>query len=105
MSKQPETRFKERVQKRLREIPNSWFIKMEAGAVRGIPDIMGCVNGFFVAIELKRSSRAKVDALQTYNLDVIRKVGKGYSYLMYPGNMEVTLAKIMILAKKTSTKH
>lgn len=37
----------------LRFVPNSWWFKPPTAALRGVPDFIGCVNGFFVALELK----------------------------------------------------
>lgn len=75
MGKKPETLFKERVQKDLRVIPNSWWQKISQRSVRGCPDILGCIQGRFIAIELKKSKDAKIDALQTYNVRSINNTG------------------------------
>lgn len=83
-----ESKFKSRVSNDLNALPNTyWFVK-EALALRGIPDIIACVNGTFVALELKRN---KVEAmknkgrivLQRYNIDLINKSG-GFALIVYP---------------------
>ena len=51
-------------------------------AIRGIPDLLGCVNGFFIAIELKRSTAKKDksrESLQEYVCSKIVDAG-GISY-------------------------
>lgn len=52
----------------------------------GVPDILACVNGHFVAIEVK-STTGKPSELQLYHLDEIQKAG-GYSFLLYPKDFE-----------------
>lgn len=95
-----ETRFKIRFQARLKTIPKSWFMKVEAGAIHGIPDIIGVVNGFFVAMELKKDKATKPDKLQQYNIDIIRSIAKGYSYKVDPSNMEAVLKELTWLSSR-----
>lgn len=55
MAKKPETIFKEKVMKYLDTIPNLWYLKIYGNAVQsgGIPDLLICYKGKFIAIELK----------------------------------------------------
>lgn len=69
-------------------------MKVEAGAVCGIPDIIGCVHGLFISIELKQSSKHKPSKLQAHNLELIRFAG-GLSFVAYPENAEWVLAQLM----------
>ena len=81
--------------KKLRQIPNSYFFVKEAKGLKGIADIIGCVNGRFVALEVKRS---KLEAnrmtgrivLQRHYLVKINQIG-GYGNFVYPTNMEEVL--------------
>lgn len=41
----------------------------------GTPDILACVNGRFVAIEVKRAEGGEVSPLQKANIKLIRKAG------------------------------
>ena len=61
-----------------------WYVKYFANRMTksGIPDILACVNGFFVAIEVK-ASNGKPSELQLYHRDEIRKA-KGMSIIVYP---------------------
>ncbi len=66
-----------------------WCIKYWAGArytKTGIPDILACVNGYFVAIEDK-AERGKPSMLQLVNLKKIRDTG-GYGILLYPSDFD-----------------
>lgn len=81
--------------KKLRAIPNSfWFVK-EAKSLRGLPDIIGCINGSFIALECKRNeSEARHNTgrivLQRKILHDIERV-KGFSFFVYPENEEEVL--------------
>jgi hypothetical protein len=91
--KQPETVFKERVQRQLKELfPDAWFFKSSERSLRGIPDIIGVIRGRFVALELKVGHN-KPDALQTYVLNRIKKAG-GYAKAVWPRNLEETLKEL-----------
>lgn len=70
--KKPETKFRERIRPLLAALPNSWWESIQQKTINGTPDILGCINGHFVAIELK-SERGKVSKLQAYKLEQIRK--------------------------------
>lgn len=65
-----------------------WYVKFFANAYtkRGVPDILACVNGYFVAIEVK-SARGKPSELQVWNRDKIRSCG-GISIILYPDRFE-----------------
>lgn len=82
MAKNPETTFKENLFGKLRLIPNTYFKKIEAGAVCGIPDVLICCNGFFVMVELKVEGR-KPTAIQVKNMTRINQCG-GMSFVLYP---------------------
>ena len=93
-----ESDYKRKLMKKLKGIPNSYWFSKEAGSIRGISDIIGCVNGTFVAIEVKRS-QAEADrwhprnALQDKFLADIQKVN-GKSYKVFPENEEEVLVDI-----------
>lgn len=48
----------------------------------GVPDILACVNGYFVGIEVKAQS-GHPSELQLHNVEQIRKSG-GFAYVVYP---------------------
>lgn len=96
--KNPETRLKELVQKDLKKLPNLWFSKIQQVCIRGTPDLLACVNGKFVAIELKRSSKEKPDALQELSLNRIAEAG-GIGLVVNPENWQETYRALIILSK------
>lgn len=52
----------------------------------GTPDILACVNGYFLAIEVK-APEGKPSELQLVKIDEIRKAG-GFAYVVYPSGWE-----------------
>lgn len=67
---------------------NCWYVKYFANRMTkvGVPDILACVNGFFVGIEVKASNGHPSD-LQIYNRDKIRE-SNGISIIVYPEQWE-----------------
>lgn len=52
----------------------------------GIPDILACVNGYFVGIEVK-AQNGKPSELQLYNVRKIHEAG-GFAMILYPSGFE-----------------
>ena len=76
-----------------------WFIKYWGGGGftrSGVPDLLICCNGCFVAAELK-ATRGKPTELQIKELLRIRKAG-GISMLVYPEDEE-DLKKLILKLK------
>lgn len=92
-TKKPETIFKEKVQAWLDEV-TPFHEKIQQMTIRGTPDILACINGRFVAIELKNSESEKPDKLQEYKLLQIKKAD-GLSYVVYPENFEKMKKQIL----------
>lgn len=67
---------------------NIWHVKVWGGGFQraGVPDIITCVNGYFVAIELK-SETGKPTKLQDYNLERINESG-GVGIILRPSQFE-----------------
>lgn len=87
---------------KLRSIPNSKFFTKEAKSIRGIPDIIGCISGKFIALEVKRSeaeARGNTGriALQKQFIKETLKAG-GYASLIYPENHEEILEELWKLS-------
>lgn len=92
-----ETKFKKKVLEDLKTLKNAWFFKANEVSVRGIPDVILCLNGLFVAIELKKDSLETADPLQTYNGEKIVQKGKGIFYLASPDTWHDVLLKLHLL--------
>lgn len=65
-----------------------WFTKIWGGGFQraGIPDLLACVNGRFVAVELK-SSTGRPTELQKWNIEKIQESG-GIGLVLYPDQFE-----------------
>ena len=65
-----------------------WFVKYFANrnTKAGIPDILACVGGKFVAIEVK-ASNGRPSELQLYHVGKIKESG-GVAVITYPEDFE-----------------
>ena len=65
-----------------------WYTKIWGGGYQksGIPDILACVNGMFVAVEVKASD-GRPSELQKLNVKRINKSG-GIAVFLYPEGFE-----------------
>ena len=66
----------------------AYFIKTHGDRFSriGTPDILACINGKFVAVEVK-GEKGKPSDLQLYHIEQIRKAG-GYGTVLYPKDFE-----------------
>lgn len=71
----PEGKVKAKVVKALKEMGAYHCMPVTGGfGMSGVPDILICYQGRFVAIECK-AGKGRVTALQQSNLDAIKKAG------------------------------
>ena len=94
MAKKAETLFQEKVEKYL-SLKGAFWIKYWGGGIysrAGMPDLMCCVKGHFLALELK-TPEGKASELQKYNIDKIRKAG-GIGLFLRPEDFEEFKRKI-----------
>lgn len=82
-----EKNFENKIKKFLKD-NNCWYVKFFANRMTksGIPDILACVNGHFVAIEVK-AQNGKPSDLQLYNVKKIREAG-GVAIILYPDGFD-----------------
>ena len=83
-----EKRFEERVKRHI-ESHNGWQVKFFANQMtkKGIPDILSCINGYFVAIEVK-AENGRPSELQKHQIKKINSVG-GIGLILYPQDFEI----------------
>jgi len=86
-----------KVKKFLDVLPKCWYFKVWGGGMqrRGIPDILGLVNGRFFALELKATD-GTVSALQQRCVDMINKCG-GYAEIVYPDDWDRVKADLEVM--------
>ena len=75
--------FENKIKKYLKD-NNCYRVKYfgTAYSEAGTPDILSCVNGYFLAIEVK-GNNGRVSDLQLEKINQIRKAG-GFAYVVYP---------------------
>jgi len=97
-TEQLEAAFRKKVVEVLKKLPNTWVVSIQQIAIRGIPDIICCINGCFVGFELKRSLDAKTSELQKWNFTAIVHAG-GQIYKLSPESWEETHEELVKLAE------
>lgn len=83
-----EKNFENRVKKYLRD-KGAWVLKYWAGAAytkTGVPDLLVCYKGYFIALELK-STHGRLSDIQKYTLEQIRAAG-GHAMVLYPKDFD-----------------
>lgn len=78
-----EKTFENKVKKYI-EDHGGWQVKFFANRMTktGIPDILACINGYFVAIEVK-AEHGRPSELQKHHVKKINESG-GYAIILYP---------------------
>ena len=79
--------FENKIKDYLKSI-GAYFIKTHGDRFSrvGTPDIIACVNGHFVAVEVK-AENGKPSELQMYHIYQIKNAG-GYGVILYPKDFE-----------------
>lgn len=97
--------FKDRIRPQLKRLSKTWFVKVQQVGISGTPDFLLCIAGRFVALELKKSEKAKITKLQLHNLQLIRDAG-GLAFIVFPENWDEILGRLIELSegKKSETK-
>ena len=87
MAQTPEGKVKARLKKYLDEMGIYHFSPFQAGMGRaGIPDVIGCYRGMFVAFECK-AGKGKTTALQEREIAAIR-TAKGLAFVINEENVD-----------------
>ena len=89
----PEKKVKNLVVKQLKELGAYYFFPATGGYGRsGVPDVAGCWNGRFFAIECK-AGKNTTTALQEFEIKKIREVG-GVAWVVNEQNMDSVKAAL-----------
>jgi len=73
----PEKHIQTKILKYLRTLPECWAVKADVSQ-RGVPDIICCYRGRFIALEVKRPG-GRITPAQQATLDVICRAGGAVS--------------------------
>ncbi len=99
MSKGPEARFWEtHVKPFLKQLPFTIYFTISNPVQGGTPDRLVCINGRFVALELK-AKRGKLSKLQEIALKDIQ-LARGVALVPSPQNWEVIKAHLTALSEQ-----
>jgi len=94
--------FENKIKAFLDVLPKTWYFKYWAGpySKSGIPDIIACINGKFIGIEVK-ADKGHASELQKRNVDLIEKAN-GIGLIIYPKDFEMlkTLLKAISEGKE-----
>lgn len=83
----PETVFRTgQVMPFLKQLSNTAVFPIQQVTIVGDPDILLCICGLFVGLEIK-AVKGKTSPMQEYKLDAIRKAG-GLALVANPNNWE-----------------
>jgi hypothetical protein len=79
MAKKPESRRQRRIRRALEKEVGGWWKKIHGGPFQaaGIPDLIGCVGGYFFAIEVKEPNEPEASEVQRAQAERIREDGHG----------------------------
>lgn len=69
----------------------------------GVPDILACVNSYFLAIEVK-AENGRPSELQKWNVEKIRDAG-GIAIILYPNQFEEFKSLVVTLQKNVPTNN
>lgn len=94
MAAKPETLFRQKFQRKLELIPDSWFESIQQKSIGGTPDKLGLVRGRFVGLEFKASADEKPTPMQLLKLSRIRAAG-GIAEVVFPENADEIFRLLM----------
>lgn len=100
MAKTPEKKVKDKVVGILKDESVYYFFPATHGFGRsGVPDIVTCVNGFFLAIEVK-AGKNKPTALQVHEIEAIRRAN-GVAVVANEENWDMVRDLVRKMKEKT----
>ena len=99
MAQTPEKKVKTKIEAILKSEGVYYFFPATHGYGRsGVPDIVACVNGYFLAIECKAGTN-KPTALQVREIEAIRKAG-GVAVVANEENWDEVRALVRTLGER-----
>lgn len=96
MAHKPETLFRKEVVTALKSLERIKIFSIQQSTIVGTPDLLICLNGRFVALELK-SNQGKASALQEYQIEQVNKSG-GYGIIVTPSNWKFVLERLKAMS-------
>jgi hypothetical protein len=102
MAKKPESMLQRRIKKELKSAIGGWWIKIHGGPFQeaGIPDLLGCVDGKFFALEVKRPGE-KPTQLQIEAMKDIKLAGGTVAVVETPKEAINVVQKALRASKRS----
>lgn len=99
-----EKQFEDKVKEYLAD-QKCWVLKTWSNGIqrKGVPDLLICCDGYFLAVELK-AERGKPSDLQIWNIRKIRQAG-GIAIVLYPDQFEDFKNLVQMLKSKIIDKR
>lgn len=95
----------EKIVRQYLEDHGCWVLKTWSNGVQreGVPDLLVCCNGHFLAVELKNET-GKPSALQLWNIEQIR-AANGIAIVLYPNQYELFKALVTQLQSRITDRR
>lgn len=103
MARKDETLLKKKFMEAAKGFEKCWFVKIQQATIVGTPDILMCIRGYFIGVELK-SANGKISPLQKYNLDKIILAG-GKALVVGPENLQVAIDNLGAFSRGEPPVH
>jgi hypothetical protein len=97
MAKKPETLIREQFDEQIKEMSGLWAESIQQISIRGTPDKILCVRGFFAGVELKTED-GELHPLQEYKLKAIKRAG-GMAFVLRPSNLTAVVSALRRVAQ------
>lgn len=107
MAKQPESRLQAKIRRQLEKTVGGWWFKVWGGpfTAAGIPDLIGCVEGYFFALEVKRPIRSsKPSAIQLKTIESIILKGEGVACVVRSPEEAIAVVRYTLGRKRRAVK-
>jgi hypothetical protein len=103
MARQKEGRLQYRIRKKLEKEVGGWWKKVHGGPFQdpGIGDLIGCVDGQFFNLEVKRPKKGKTSDIQIENLREVARNGGG-AEVVESAKQAIAFVKAVLRAKGPS---
>ena len=99
MAKKPETRFREGTYRDLNSLPNTSWESIQQVCIKGTPDILMCINGYFVALEYKKDIKTEPEPIQVYKHKKITEA-HGKTFIVHPRNWQEVFKELQNMANR-----
>jgi hypothetical protein len=105
MTSKPESNLQSTIKKHLKkEFPKSWWMKVHGGPyqIAGVPDLLGCVEGNFIALEVKMPDGDPPTKIQKQQMKRIKRA-EGYACVVTSEEEAVRAVRSALALSKESS--